>query len=475
MTDWSLVGGDPAPGSPELIEYQSRLLRNVSVSLEEASIELSHIARGTEDADWRGLTADAMRDVLNEYRVDLQPVAVSFATVSDALDAYASDLEQLRGEASRALERAKLAKANIGTHSQGVSAAENLLRGQRTQLQRSQAAEQAHAVGSLAHNLVDPAASLANSQKSLALARESASGRAKVTETESRLSSLRKSLTAAQEQFDGEKATVSRLRDRWDEVSDRTAARIDGALNDSLKNRSNVEKLLQLAAGAPSALWDAVYNGDLLEQLRGMLEGVAVVLAIVTTILIAVVVLIVAPLAFVGFVALLVKVAFWVAVAKLVVTSAILIRSEIGGRKTDLTLGDWAADAATVAVSYFGMKGDLRLIEQVTSNRVLFNDRALRGARSFREFTNYEKIWHFTGAPQLSGFRTWQRLYRPSIEIVGGTVGGFTVREFAIPWVVKEATDWVAPGQTLIRSIILPAPVGLLVTPVPRLEPLESQ
>lgn len=254
MSNWQLVGGDPAPGDVATIKMRVGHLDRAAEALEEASIELSRISRGSSEAAWRGKAADQMRDVLDSYRHDLRPIANSFRSVGRALARYADDLGDLQARARQALRRAKVAEAQQASAERDRKTASTLLAQQRQTLAARRRAEVHHAASSTVTSLLDPGAAAANSQERARLTQLTHRAEASERETTNRVRAIEFRISTAQADLRSARSTTSAIKKEWDQRSRGTARIVDDSLADHLRNQSWLEKVIKFPGEAFEAI-----------------------------------------------------------------------------------------------------------------------------------------------------------------------------------------------------------------------------
>ena len=273
MSGWELVGGDPAPGNPAQIRLRVGHLGRAEENLREVSRELGHIARQSGEANWKGAAAQAMHDTLEGFRYDLHPIADSFKGLATQMSYYANQLDELQGEARRALHRAEVAKANRERAEASRIRASAVLMQQRSALQSAVNDERVHAVSSVATTVLDPASSAANAQEAQVLAQRSAQARNATLESERQLKRLDEDVLNYKADLSDARRAAGDVRDEWDRLSNTTARLVDDSLHESLRNRSNLEKFLRQLGDHLGAISRFIKNpAPYLAELRGIID-----------------------------------------------------------------------------------------------------------------------------------------------------------------------------------------------------------
>jgi len=111
VADWSLVGGDPAPGDPDQVLAFSSQLEHVADDASECLRQLQSIANSWSGADWHGDAADAFRESIGELPEDLGKLERSYSLAARALSRYARLQRDAQDKARDALQRAQAAEA----------------------------------------------------------------------------------------------------------------------------------------------------------------------------------------------------------------------------------------------------------------------------------------------------------------------------------------------------------------------------
>lgn len=258
MSDWALVGGNPAPGDVGQMRLRVGHLDRATSALREASSELSRISRGTDEADWRGTSADAFREVIDLFRYDLRPIAGSFERVSKAVNGYASEVEDLQARARQALRRAEVAHSKERQAERDLDAARAALNRQRSTVRSAEWNQRTHALTSGAETFLDPSLAEAQARESQRLAEVSRRARASAVEAESTAKRFENDVANFRVDLGSAKREVQGIRHEWEDRSKSSARVVDGALSEHLKNRSNVEKFVSEVEGKIKEIADFV-------------------------------------------------------------------------------------------------------------------------------------------------------------------------------------------------------------------------
>lgn len=370
MTDWTLLGSDPAPGDPALIGVGARSLDQAAQALREADGELGRIARGAKGADLRGCAADALDELIRAVRTDLDPIASSFERVGGALAGYGTTLADLQAEARRALARATVADQRRCAADGDRALAAEQLRAQSRSLATAKTAQRSvdlqNAVDARA--VIDPGVAARNAQESRDAARRSFRAQAATDEAQLRLRGVERRLADAEDELERARADGRSVHERWDDASHRAARQVDGALADALRNRSMLEKAVDRVRDVAGALARFIEDpGPYLAAAREHIETITNVLSkLATALSIAAKLLAIVP-GLQQFAAMvqLVSVALSVLELALQVVSlafgVYLMATSAKGRDGQPLIGwgDLAFDAIGVGVGFAGMRGKL--------------------------------------------------------------------------------------------------------------------
>lgn len=85
MTDWGLIGGDPAPGSVAAAQGLAESLRTVARKAVGVQQRLRSLADFGLSSTWEGLSADAFAAQMDELPAMSDKVFQSFSTAGQAM------------------------------------------------------------------------------------------------------------------------------------------------------------------------------------------------------------------------------------------------------------------------------------------------------------------------------------------------------------------------------------------------------
>ena len=96
------------PGDPSAIHDTARRIATLGTEFGDAARELRSVADSKSSSDWYGAAATQFETAIEELPHDLALMAKAHQEVSEALRSYATLLENLRGQARKAVERWKV-------------------------------------------------------------------------------------------------------------------------------------------------------------------------------------------------------------------------------------------------------------------------------------------------------------------------------------------------------------------------------
>ena len=109
MTNWNVVGGDPAPGSPEVFDAVAGRLASIANAGEIGSARVRTMAATTGTKGWSGDAAVAFGEAALTLPSDLEALKESCQSVIAAAKEYAASLCAYQQQAAEALSRAQSA------------------------------------------------------------------------------------------------------------------------------------------------------------------------------------------------------------------------------------------------------------------------------------------------------------------------------------------------------------------------------
>lgn len=115
MSEWSLIGGNPAPGSVPAVADLAESLRTVARNAIGVQQRLERLSKSALSSLWVGQSADAFTLQMVELPAMSDKVFQSFSTAGQNLLTYSSELDALQARARACLERARQAESDLSS------------------------------------------------------------------------------------------------------------------------------------------------------------------------------------------------------------------------------------------------------------------------------------------------------------------------------------------------------------------------
>lgn len=431
MSDWSLVGGDPAPGDPGQLRFRLNQVDRVAGDIRELSAELSRIDRGATEADWRGQAAGAMKEVLDSFRHDLAPISRSFENLSKHLSRYADELEALQRLAKQALQRAHIAELNRKADENAKSVAAATLGAQRRALLTNQGLELSHRA-TTAFTL-DPVGKQVDADIERHLAQETQRAQQAVTSAEAEVTRIQVRIDQAVSDLDDARSKIKDYASQWETVSKAAAGRVEDSLASELANLSNLQKALNQVGEVIYNLGNFMENPiEALYQLRdiiGWIGDLAGMVALGLTLLAPIVGVIFAPAgaALLGFAATAATIAAACAVTKLVLTLFLTTQRDPDGRPR-VGGGDIGSDGVNAILSVIGAKKAMEAAVKSKEAAKLLVPKSPGGVQDLKE------AWSRFRIDQRDGYK-YTKL---ALELPFGKVGSPITGGYLPGEIIKE-------------------------------------
>lgn len=109
MANWDLIGGHPAPGTPEGVEAVGAAFTTLAVRVDEVRDDLRQAGSRSGVGAWRGEAADAFREQISALPGELLSISVSYRQGATAMRTYAAALRREQTAAIRAVEQGEIA------------------------------------------------------------------------------------------------------------------------------------------------------------------------------------------------------------------------------------------------------------------------------------------------------------------------------------------------------------------------------
>jgi uncharacterized protein YukE len=359
MSDWGLVGGEPAAGDPNGIRTLCGVVDRAGDAAHDAQMGLQNVGGSIAGSIWEGDAADKFAIAFDGLAPDLGLMASSYYRLSEALREYALDVERLQVSANHALTRARLARNAAAQAGPALDAARQQVQSLTRQMQevsadiRRKTLQRSLVTDPVEASAIDDAIWRSRAYHGRL---QHAFGDARVQEDVHH-----RELIDAERELRDQRAQVDALRGDHHAAEKRAAQRIRDALEEGLRNRSNLSKVggavggwvgdrfEDMATGAADIVhgirtgdWERVAFG-----LRRFLDGVTAILGIV---------LLIAAFVVPGLGPALALVIFGLAASKALLTAGLMGRVDPHtGRRVDgidlLFDGIGVAFAATGAVA----------------------------------------------------------------------------------------------------------------------------
>jgi hypothetical protein len=393
VSDWDLIGGDPAPGDPFAVRVIARGLDKSAREAYEASRALGTIGGDLVGCRWDGNAANQFREDLDPVPADLARMAGSYDRVARALHTHAHELDDIKASVGHALTRARLARQRRDAAHPRRDAASRRI-GDLTRQLNVVRVDETRAAGQVKLVAVTNPAAVPDAQARLHQVRitKSVVQRA-LGDAHQEQAAVQRELNDATTEGAAARAWADDLRTRRTESEGRAVSEIRGALADELKNRSNLQRFGSFVArnvvGAVNQVADpvrAILDGDMARaayELRQVLDKLDTIVMIVgvAALVVAVVASGGVALAAAGALVTLTTVGLGLSAVKLVTSLYLLNERDRHG----VPLGngaDVALDAIGAAPGVFKLAGKVRGLEKVGSVASKSGgDKLLAGAR----------------------------------------------------------------------------------------------
>jgi hypothetical protein len=212
MTDWGLLGGDPAPGRPDVIASVASTWSAVANHGEAVTTVLRQTGSGIGAAWWMGEAADATAGRIAKIVPHLDLYVDAYATAASALQRYADTLVGLQAWGVQAAAQANEAGARLAQAHADAAAASRAVGVARGALDT---ARRANAVGSakVALATLDPTAQAAALRDVSAAQQAAATASRRLDDASRSLASANASIKTWQAQLDGARRQADKIRD----------------------------------------------------------------------------------------------------------------------------------------------------------------------------------------------------------------------------------------------------------------------
>lgn len=241
MSEWALVGGPPARGDADGVRRLATSVDSTADAAFDAKVSLGRVGAGMSSSLWEGAAATKFVSVFSPLGPDLGRMADSYTRAATALRMYAAELAQIRAEADQALTRARLAKATADREGPALEGARGRIRSLTRQM--SEVAGDVRVKTRTLTTCTDPAqrdllydSIWRSRQYHSRLSRQYSDARAQEGHHQRVLDEANDSLRRQRDLIDA-------LRHDHRRAEQRAAQRMRDALDHSLRNKSNFEKV----------------------------------------------------------------------------------------------------------------------------------------------------------------------------------------------------------------------------------------
>ena len=139
-TDWHVLDldRDPTPGDPTQVQALARRLHTFAEDVGSALRQIRGMSGDSAVREWTGQAAEEYRSYFDGVPDKLDKLERSYRLCGDALAAYWPKLQQAQGDADRALEQGRQAKADLTRAQAQLTSAEDWVRRAGEQAERYQ-------------------------------------------------------------------------------------------------------------------------------------------------------------------------------------------------------------------------------------------------------------------------------------------------------------------------------------------------
>jgi hypothetical protein len=301
MTDWSVVGGDPAPGDPGSIQLFAREVAHTADLAHQCRMELESVGASCSSMRFEGETARQFNTAFSVLTPRLSLVSEAYYGVAGVLRDYSRRLEATRREAMQATERAWLAQRRRAEASSARDAAASRVRSLQQSLSGAKASERSlysrYTAESAAHA---PSAPSTFGQYRSAVSRRT-SLEAQQGQAENERRAYERLANQEQDRLDRERRLVNDLREQHRSDEKQTADALVAAMPEALRNASfwskagdwigdraeGIDRFVSELASNAAGVLDALHDGDWLRAVFYAREVLSQIEAIVGVILLA--------------------------------------------------------------------------------------------------------------------------------------------------------------------------------------------
>lgn len=247
MTDWTLVGGDPAPGDVGLVGEAAGAFDRMALRAGEASEALTRLVGQIDSGEiWAGRAADTWVEQARQAPPDLDKVRTSFGEAANAIRTYAVELDGAQVAARRAADDAisadaalRQARADVARTQAAAGAAEQAAGGARSA--RDRAASDARSLPPDA----DPGTRAAADGRARSAESAVWSAEAGAAGAARELDAARAAERSAQERLDDARRRAELVRESAEESARRLESLLNEASHHGIRNRGFLRRTVE--------------------------------------------------------------------------------------------------------------------------------------------------------------------------------------------------------------------------------------
>jgi len=241
VTDWSPLGGNPAPGLCDHVWATGKFFEQSQHDAQQAQAELQALAAGSDEIRWTGLAASMTRQALGRLAgPHLDVFAQSHGLAASAMFTYAEGLETLQGIAQRLLAEANDLLTRRAAAAHQVEQAHGGVAAATARYDRAVAA-----VKTLTHQLhaaTDPAVSADLTARLHAAQAELSAARAALEEAQAGHSTAARALQSIVDELARVRQHAAQVRDDAEGAGNRAAQKLHEAASEHVKQPNVLQR-----------------------------------------------------------------------------------------------------------------------------------------------------------------------------------------------------------------------------------------
>lgn len=253
MSDWDLIGGDPAPGNPASVRTLAREIQFTADRAHDARVALDGCTNDILSIGWEGEGATKFHSVFAPMAPSLGLMAESYELASSALGSHAARLDQLQAEVAQALARARVARQRRDAAGPQLDAARASVNRLTSELNVLSAAERRNVISAPLY-AGDAGSATAHAQELQRLQWSYRSVANTLNGERARVGGLQREFDGAVGELRVAHNTADGIRADFQRLEHSTADRLHDALEKGLKNESNFHRLMHAAGEVGNGL-----------------------------------------------------------------------------------------------------------------------------------------------------------------------------------------------------------------------------